>query len=143
LIGLDYKHETVNVYFGDLAAECVQPKAIRSMLREIELPDPSDQMLKLARKAFGIYATLSWDSSKIERIAFAVMTPNLAELSVPLEPEIERFANSAPCAVSNRRFVYAVSPTPDGEYYKLQSYYQWRPEMADQMLLSDPAKDLV
>jgi hypothetical protein len=143
LVGIDYKGQTVNIYFGELAAECVEPAAIRSMLRAIDLPDPSDQLLRLARKSFGIYATLSWNSARVERIAFAVMGSDLAQLPVALEPEIELFANSAPCAATGRRFVYAVSPTPHGEYYKLQSYYRWRPEMADRMLLPESAEDLV
>lgn len=143
LVGLDYRHTTVNIYFGELSDRCREPETIRSMLHEIELPDPSENVLKLGQQAFGIYATLSWNSAKIERISFAVMTPHPTALSVRLEPEIEQFVNSAPCAVANRRFVYAVSLAPDGEYYKLQSYYQWRPEMGDLMLLSDSAKDLV
>lgn len=143
LIGLDYRHATVNIYFGELSDSCREPETVRSMLREIGLPDPSETVLTLGQQAFGIYATLSWDSSKIERISFAVMTADPTALSVRLEPEIEQFVNSAPCAVANRRFVYAVSLAPGGEYYKLQSYYQWRPEMGDLMLLSDAAKDLV
>jgi hypothetical protein len=143
LVGIDYHHRTVNMYFGELAAECREPETILSMLREIGLPDPSEQMLKLGQKAFGIYATLSWDSSKIERLTFAMMAPNPMALPVRLEPNIAQFVNNAPYAAANRRCVYAVSSSPDGEYYKLQSYYKWRPEMADQMLLTDAAKDLV
>jgi hypothetical protein len=87
LIGIDYQHRTVNVYLGGAPAECFEPKTILSMHRETELPDPSEQMLKLCQKAFGIYVTLSWDSSKIERICFAVMTPDPMELPVRLEPK--------------------------------------------------------
>jgi hypothetical protein len=145
LIGIDYQHRTVNVYFGEPPAECFEPKTILSMLREIELPDPSEQMLKLGQKAFGIYVTLSWDSSKIERICFAVMTPDPMALPARLEPKIEQFVRSVPYAASaaDRKFVYAVTSSTGGEYYKLQSYYQWRPRMLNLMLLSDSIEDLV
>lgn len=86
---------------------------------------------------------MSWSSSKIGRITFAVMTFDPTTLSVPLDPAIEKFVGSVPYATARRRFVYAVSSAPDGEYYKLQSYYRWRSEMADQMLLPDSANDLV
>jgi hypothetical protein len=142
LIGIDYPHRTVNVYFGEPPAECFEPKTIQSMLREIELPDPSEQMLKLGQEAFGIYVTLSWDSPKIERICIAVMTQDPMALPVRLEPKIEQFVRSAPRADADPRFVYAVTSSPDGEYYKLQSYYQWRPQMLDLMLLSDSIEDL-
>jgi hypothetical protein len=139
LIGIDYKHRTVNVYFGGLPAECLEPKTILSMLREIELPDPSEQMLKLGQEAFGIYVTLGWDSSRIERFCFAAMNPDPLALSVRLDPKIEQFVRSIPFDAADRRFIYyaAVSST-EGENYKLQSYYQWQSRILDQMLLSDP-----
>jgi hypothetical protein len=138
LIGIDYQHRTVNVYFGELPAECLEPKTIGSMLREAGLPAPSEQMLRLVREAFGIYVTLSWDSPRIERICFAVMTPDPIALPVRIEPKIEQFVRNVPYADVGRKFVYAVTASTDGEYYKLQSYYRWRPRILDHMLLSDP-----
>jgi hypothetical protein len=143
LIGIDYQHRTVNVYFGELPAECLEPKTILSMHREIELPDPSEQMIKLGQQAFGIYVTLSWDSSKIERICFAVMTPDPMALPVRLEPKIEQFVRSVPYGAADRKFVYAATSSTGGEYYKLQSYYQWRPRILNLMQLSDSIEDLV
>lgn len=143
LLGIDYQYRTVNVYFGEQPPECFEPKAILSMHREIGLQAPSEEMLTLGKKAFGIYITLSWDSPKIERICFAVMTPDPTSLPVRLDPKIEQFVRNVLRTTANRRFVYAVASSPDGEYYKLQSYYQWRPEILDNMLLSDSAKDPV
>jgi hypothetical protein len=143
LLGIDYQHRTVNVYFGELPAECLEPVNIAAMLREAGLPAPSGQMVKLGQQAFGIYATVSWDSPKIERITFAVVTPDPKALPIRLDPKIERFVSNVPYASVNRKFVYAVSSAPDGEYYKLQSYYQWRPQIADHMLLTDSVNDLV
>ena len=142
LIGIDYPHRTINVYFGGAPTECFEPQTVRSMLREIGLPDPSEQMLRLGREAFGIYVTMGWDSPKIERVCLAVMTPDPTALPTQLEPRIEHFVRNVPYGVADRRFVYAVTSTAGGEYYKLQSYYQWRPQMLDLMLLSDPAHDL-
>jgi Aromatic prenyltransferase Orf2 len=144
LIGIDYPSRTVNVYFGEISPECFEPKTILSILREIDLPDPSEEMLKLGEHAFGIYVTLGWDSSRIERITFAVMTPDPATLPVRLDPKIAQFARRAPYTydAADRRFVYAVTSSKGGEYYKLQSYYQWRPQMLNLMLLADSAEDL-
>jgi hypothetical protein len=142
VFGIDYKHRTVNVYFGGLPAGCLEPKTIQSMLREIELPDPSERMLKLGQKAFGIYTTLSWDSSRIERFCFAVMTPDSTALPVRIEPEIEQFLRSVPYGAADSGFVYYAAVSSAGEEnYKLQSYYKWQPRMLDQMLLSDSSKN--
>jgi Aromatic prenyltransferase Orf2 len=131
LVGIDYRYRTVNVYLGDPLAGGYEPEAILSMLRETELPDPSEQLLKLGEKAFGIYATLSWDSSKIERVTFPVMTPDPMTLPVHLEPIIEQFVRNVPCDSVERNFVYAVALTATGEYCKLQSYYRWRPRVLE------------
>jgi 6-linalyl-2-O,3-dimethylflaviolin/7-geranyloxy-5-hydroxy-2-methoxy-3-methylnaphthalene-1,4-dione synthase len=139
LLGIDYRKKTVNVYFGEPPAEGLAAETVRSMLREVDQAEPSAQMLELGQKAFGIYVTLNWDSPKVERICFAVATADPTELSVPLDPTIERFVQHVRQSEVNSRFVYAVASQPDGEYYKLQSYYRWQPEVLDIMQLSDGA----
>ena len=139
LLGIDYRNRTVNVYFGEQPPGCFEPEAIRAMLREVEQAEPSDQMLRLGQKAFGIYVTLSWDSPKLERICFAVATADPTELPVRIDPKVERFVRHVRNSQDNPKFVYAVASQPDGEYYKLQSYYRWRPEVLDIMQLSDGA----
>lgn len=140
VFGIDYRHRTVNLYFGGLPAECLEPKTIRSMLREIGLPDPGEQMLKLGQQAFGIYVTLSWDSSKIERFCFSVMTSDSMALPVRIEPKIEKFLGSIPRDAADGRFIYYAGMSSTGEEnFKLQSYYKWQSRMQDQMLLSDSA----
>jgi hypothetical protein len=141
LIGIDYSNRTVNVYFGAAPAECFEPKTIRSMLRDMELPEPSEEMLTLGQQAFGIYATLSWDSPKVRRICFAVMTPDPLTLPVQIDPKIAQFVKSYPYGGDDRKFVYAVTSSPKGEYYKLQAYYQWRAQMSDRMLVSESVEE--
>lgn len=138
LVAIDYPQRTVNVYFGKLPTEFLEPKTILSMLREINLPKPSEQMLKLGQQAFGIYVTLNWDSPKIERFCFAVMVPDPMAIPIRIEPKIERFLKSVQCDGADGRFIYyaAVSST-DVEHYKLQSYYRWQARMLNQMLLAD------
>lgn len=126
-IGIDYPSRTVNVYFNDLPVESFESKTIRSTLREIGMAEPSEQMLKLGEKAFGLYVTLGWDSSEIERICYGAATTDLTTLPVPVEPEIEKFVRSVPYGGEDRKFVYGVALTPHGEYYKLESHYKWKP----------------
>ena len=133
LIGIDYPNKTLNVYFLGAPAESRAPEAVRSMLREFGLSEPSAQMLTLAQQATGYYTTLSWDSSKVERITFAVVVPDLAALStrVDIEPKIDKFARNAPYTYrpADRKGIYGVTSSPRGEYYKLQSWYQLTPHM--------------
>lgn len=135
MLGIDYQQKTVNLYFGKLAAECLEPTSIRAMLQDIGLPEPNAQMLEFAQKSFAIYVTLNWDSTKIERICFAVppgrnlITLDPSALPSRIEPEFENFARKAPYAYDGERMlVYGVTWSPSGEYYKLGSYYQLPPQ---------------
>ncbi|GAB2592909.1 aromatic prenyltransferase [Streptomyces capparidis] len=149
MLGIDYQQRTVNVYFGKLPAECLEPKAILSMLDEIGLPEPNEQMLAFARKSFAIYATLNWDSAKVERICFAVppgrdlITLDPSALPAPIEPRVEKFARNAPYAYSGERMlVYGVTWSPDGEYYKIGSYYQLPPQTRKLLVAFDDVEEL-
>jgi hypothetical protein len=126
-IAIDYSDRTVNVYFNDLPAACYEPESVRRTLREIGTVEPSAQMLKLGAQAFGLYVTLGWDSPKIERICYAATTTDLTTLPVPVEPEIEKFVKSVPYGGGDRKFVYGVALLRQGEYYKLESHYKWKP----------------
>jgi hypothetical protein len=126
-IAIDYPGRTVNVYFNDLPADCYESKTILATLRELGTAEPSEQMLKLGEKAFGLYVTLGWDSPKVERICYAATTTDLTTLAVPIEPEIEKFVKNVPYGGEERKFVYGVALLPQGEYYKLESHYKWKP----------------
>lgn len=140
VFGIDYPHRTVNVYFGALPGECLEPATIVSMVRELGLPDPSEQMVRLGEKAFGIYVTLNWESSKAERFCYAVMTPDSSALPVPVDPEIEQFLKNVPHGDTDGRFIYYAGTSSSGEEnYKIQSYFKWNARMLDQMLLSESA----
>ncbi|MEU3901897.1 aromatic prenyltransferase [Streptomyces sp. NPDC045251] len=132
LVGIDHGHRTMNVYFGEVG-ECLEPEAVRSMLRDLDMPEPSEQLLNFARQAFGFYATLSWDSPKIERFCYAAIAPDPLALLDRVEPKIEHFLKTVPYGIDDPKAVYAATSPADGEFYKIQSYYQWRPRLVNHM----------
>ncbi|HEX6760446.1 MAG TPA: aromatic prenyltransferase [Propionibacteriaceae bacterium] len=135
VIGIDYRSRTMNVYFQLPAPGSVQPKTILSMLREIGLPDPDERMLELACKSYRIYATLGWDSSRIQRISFAPQPRrglDLSALPARLEPEIEQFMRGAPHTYAGERIrTSVVKWSHAGEFLDLGSYYQISPLQLD------------
>jgi hypothetical protein len=125
MVSIDYHRRTVNLYFGDLPAECLQPDRVRGMLREMGLPEPAEEGLEFARQAFSIYPTLGWDSSKIERICLAVISTDATALPARTSPRLAHFAKNAPDAYADAHvLVYGLTIVPGGEYYKMGSYYQ-------------------
>ncbi|BCJ61934.1 aromatic prenyltransferase [Micromonospora endophytica] len=131
LVGIDYDRRTLNVYFGELPEECLQRDNLLAMHREIGLTDPSEQMLRFCAHAFGIYATLSWDSAQVVRLAFSVMTPDPLALPARLGPRITHFVRNVRYGVDDPKMVHAAVTSTGEEYYKLQSYYRYRPHMVN------------
>ncbi|MFF4276000.1 aromatic prenyltransferase [Streptomyces sp. NPDC001536] len=137
LIGIDYPQQTLNLYFGAAPAQTFTADGIRSILRDAGLPEPTERLLSLCTQAFGIYATLSWNSPRVERITIAAMTQDPMTLPVRIEPKIERYVREAPSLTAEPQFVYAIAATPSGEYHKLQSFYKWKPHVENVLLVSD------
>jgi hypothetical protein len=119
--GINYHHKTVNLYFP----EPPDPETVRSLHRDIGLPEPSEQMLKFCAGAFGFYITLSWDSPKIERISFGAKSQDPMALPIQLGRKIEHFVNNVPYGVDDPKLIYAAMTSTGEEYYKLQAYYRW------------------
>jgi hypothetical protein len=136
LIGIDYPHRSVNLYFGAAPAEVFSAQGITSVLRDVGLARPSERLLRLGARAFGIYATMSWDSPKVERITIAAMTSDPMTLPVRIEPKIENVVRNSPYSTEDRQFVYAITSTPTGEYHKLQSYFRWQSRVRNVLLVS-------
>jgi hypothetical protein len=126
-VAIDYPSRTLNVYFNELPAASFEPATILATLRELGTVEPSERMLTLGAKSFGLYVTLGWDSPAIERICYAATTTDLSTLPVQIEPEIEQFVKTVPYGNEDRQFVYGVALLAQGEYYKLESHYRWRP----------------
>ncbi|AKH82933.1 aromatic prenyltransferase [Streptomyces sp. CNQ-509] len=137
LIGMDYGHRTMNVYFGEVD-DCLTPAAVRSMLSDIGMPEPSEHLLTFAQQAFGFYTTLSWDSPDIERFCYSAITPDPLAILDRVEPKIEHFLREIPYGADNPKAVYVATSPGDGEYCKVQSYYQWRPRLVNHMHTTAP-----
>ena len=147
MLSIDYHRRSVNVYFGRLPAASLEPEAVLSMLRELGLHEPDEQSLKLIRKSFSVYPTFSWDSEKIARICFAVITQDPKGLPTRLlpgriEPEVEQFATRAPRVdAGERTIVYGITLPPGEEYYKVGSYYHINAQTRNLLAMFDALKD--
>ncbi|RII13466.1 Aromatic prenyltransferase CloQ [Streptomyces sp. YIM 130001] len=131
LMGVDLRRRTMNLYFqlppsiaGDVDADDV-----RSMLSEVGVEYPDEQMVQYATKSYRIYTTLSWDSSDIRRISFAPrpsrdLDPN--RLPAELPSGVEKFMTAAPYTYDGPRVnASAVKWTEDGdEFVDVASYHQ-------------------
>lgn len=133
MIGIDYRRKTFNLYFAGLNDEYREAGNILSLHREIGLPEPDERWLEFAKTSFRFYATLSWDSLKVERICFA-HTPTRdwdpSVLPVRIAPEIEKFIKDSPHAYGGQPVVImAAKWASHGGYLNLGPYCQLSPLM--------------
>ncbi|AZM48655.1 hypothetical protein DMB38_25245 [Streptomyces sp. WAC 06738] len=128
MVGVDYKRKTMNLYFQFTPDGVPEPSAYRSLLREVGLHEPNDDMLKFVSGSMRCNVTLSWDSSTIVRVAVARppgRRVDPAEVPAPIEPHIARFATSAPYAYPGELMnLFGVKWFPDGEFIDVSTYYQ-------------------
>ncbi|MDR6981032.1 hypothetical protein J2X68_007774 [Streptomyces sp. 3330] len=128
-VSVDYKRHELNLYCDRATTAPLEADYIQSMLREMGLKEVGEQGVEFAKKSFAIYPTLNWDSSKIVRICFAVITTDPETAPTKSEPELgqmAQYANTAPYAYvgEQRALVYGLALSPEKEYYKLGAYYQ-------------------
>lgn len=126
IVGIDYRHKTMNVYF---MAGSLDESTILSLLADLGLPTPREpEFMKFIQNSFSIYPTFSWDSSEIKRICFSSVSPDQEAYPTQLDPEIARFAKDAPYEYGGARvLVYGATITPGEEYHKLGVYFR-RPQ---------------
>lgn len=126
VLGIDYRSRTMNAYLR-APAECYEREGVLAMHRDLGLPSPSEQMFTFCEKSFGLYTTHSWDSTDIQRISYGVKTQDPMAYFARLGTKIEHFVKNVPYGVDDPKMVYAAVTSDGEEYYKLQSYYRWRP----------------
>lgn len=133
LVGVNYQRKSANLYFqlpADVAG-AVPAETVSSLLRHMGLPDPDEKMLAYATKAYRAYATLTWDSSQIQRIAFAPMPSpglDLSALPAQLDPELVRFLKNSPYTYTGERVnASAAKWSSVGDHLDLVVYHQIPP----------------
>ncbi|WP_255954006.1 aromatic prenyltransferase [Streptomyces odontomachi] len=126
VLGIDYRSRTMNAYLR-APVECYERDGVLAMHRDLGLPDPSEQMFGFCENSFGLYTTHNWESKEIQRISYGVKTQDPMAYFARLGTKIEHFVKSVPYGVDDPKMVYAAVTSEGEEYYKLQSYYRWRP----------------
>ncbi|WP_225101882.1 aromatic prenyltransferase [Streptomyces sp. CoH27] len=128
MTSMDYKKRQVNLYFSNLNRKYLEPESVLALVRELGLHVPTELGLEFCKRSFSVYPTLGWDTGKIERLCFAVIStdPTLVPSEDP--GDIEKFHNYATRAPysyvgEKRTLVYGLTLSPKEEYYKLGAYY--------------------
>lgn len=128
MTSMDYKKRQVNLYFSNLNRTYLEPESVLALVRELGLHVPSELGLAFCKRSFSMYPTLNWDTGKIDRLCFAVISTDPTLVPSQDRGDIERFhtyATQAPYSYvgEKRTLVYGLTLSPTEEYYKLGAYY--------------------
>jgi len=123
VFALDYRHKSINLYFPMETPGLLPPHKIAAMIADLEFDVPPQEVLGYCSWANPVYYTFSWDSPRIERLCFAVVTPNLGDIPIHLDPLIERFTAQVPFAGNARTFIYNITLARRGSYIKIENDY--------------------
>nr|7FHE_A Chain A, Prenyltransferase [Streptomyces sp. CL190] len=128
MTSMDYKKRQVNLYFSELSAQTLEAESVLALVRELGLHVPNELGLKFCKRSFSVYPTLNWETGKIDRLCFAVISNDPTLVPSSDEGDIEKFHNyatKAPYAYvgEKRTLVYGLTLSPKEEYYKLGAYY--------------------
>ncbi|MET9258076.1 aromatic prenyltransferase [Streptomyces sp. NPDC048182] len=128
MIGVDYRHRTMSLYFHFGPGGQLTPDTLGSLLREAGMPEARREVLQFAHTSLRGNITLGWDSPDILRIAFApppVRGLDPAALPGRTGAHLEAFARRAPRRYDGEQVnLFAVKWVPGEEYLEMCSYYQ-------------------
>jgi len=120
LFAFDFSHKTVNIYFMPL-------------IEELGLNIPSNEVIEKCRDAAHLNFTFSWESDKIERLCFGMACNDSNDVPVHFNPLIREFVDKTPLQSEKHKFVWGVTITNNGLYYKIENDYNGT--MVDFLLL--------
>lgn len=124
-VAIDYARRTWNVYFNGLSPEHVRRDAVRAMMSDFGLPEPSSRLLDFVETSSALYATFGWDSATVERLCFSARTTDPGALPAHLEPKLKKLAAGAPYTYEGDRvLVVAGARSRSEEYYKVAAYHE-------------------
>ncbi|MBD3196646.1 MAG: hypothetical protein GF317_16440 [Candidatus Lokiarchaeota archaeon] len=124
LFALDFYHKTVNIYFLVRDPSKVKPEKYETLLKEVGFEPASREIMEKCTKATTLYYTFNWETNKVERVCFGVLCPEGAEgVPVHFHPIMKEFVEKAPFATDKRTFIYAITFSPEGHFYKIESDY--------------------
>lgn len=122
ILALDYRHQTVNLYF------MVRPGSLRvdqasAMIADLGFALPPRAVLEQATASAAINLTFSYTAPTVERLCFYV--PALDASGVPTRdyPIFARVVEEVPVAASRRMFVVGHTFSRRGAYVKLEVDY--------------------
>lgn len=123
LIGLDFLHNTTNIYVMIKDPSTAKPKKYSALLEELDFDVGSPEVMEKCCDARTIYYTFNWESDEIERVCFGMVCPIKEDVPVQFHPLMEEFVEKVPFASDLHRYIYSIAFSRKGYYFKVENDY--------------------
>lgn len=94
-----------------------------ALVEELGFEAASKEAMEGCLKAAHLNYTFSWDSEKIERLCFGMGVDTPEEVPVHFHPLMKEFIEKTPLQSDSRKFIWGVTFSPNGFYYKIENDY--------------------
>jgi hypothetical protein len=123
LFAFDFLHNTTNIYFMLKQPAKSTYESCVALVEDLGFQLPSGEIMESCRQAVHLNYTFSWDSVNIERLCFGMASKDASEVPVHLHPLIKEFVKKTPLQSDSHKFIWGVTFTNKGIYYKIENDY--------------------
>ena len=95
----------------------------RRLVEDLDFEVASKEVMEYCCNAVHLNYSFSWDSEKIERLCFGMACRDAKEVPMHFHPLMKKFIEGSPFQSDIHKFIYGVTFTPNGLYYKIENDY--------------------
>ena len=123
LFAFDFLNKTTNIYFMLQQPPKATYENCVALVEELGFEADTKEAMEGCMKAVHLNYTFNWDSEDIERLCFGMACENPEEVPVHFHPLMKKFVDGTPLQSDSRKFIWGISFTKKGLYYKIENDY--------------------
>lgn len=123
LFAFDFSRNTTNIYFMLQKPSKATYENCVALVEDLGFEIASKEVMESCVDAAHLNYTFSWDSDIIERVCFGITCNHYNEVPIHLHSVMKEFVEKTPLQSEKKKFIWGVTFTPDGLYYKIENDY--------------------
>ena len=123
LFAFDFPSKTTNIYFMLRRPSKSTYESCVALVEDLGFKIASKEIMDGCVDAAHLNYTFRWDSDHVERLCFGITCDDYKEIPVHLDPIMKEFVDNTPLQAEKKKFIWGVTFTPNGFYYKIENDY--------------------
>lgn len=123
LFAFDFLHNTANIYFMLKQPAKSSYESTISLVEDLGFQLPSRDVMEGCREAVHLNYTFNWTSERVERLCFGMVSEDSKDVPIHLHPLMKEFIEKTPLQSKSNKFIWGVTFTNKGFYYKIENDY--------------------